>query len=346
MKIDVTNWQPFLLSDLFKVEGITPTDKQTLSGWGHGDYPHITSSTQNNGVAGFYDHYTQEGNVLTMESTAKGRCFYQAFPFSAGGHVEKLSPLFPFDYQIAMFFCTIINQTQQFYSYGRKCNKEQIKDMKLYLPILKDDSGEPIIEHIYHEDGYLPDIIFMKKFIQSLNIKLPITENEIVEEPDKEGWQAFRLSDLFEITKGKRLPKDEQTKGNTLYVSASSSNNGVNNYIGQKPLFNGNTITLSYNGSVGEAFYQPLPYWASDDVCSLSSKYKGFNVFHALFICTVLKQEKAKYSYGLKWTLEKMRETSISLPEKDGKPDYDYMQKYMMSCPFADNLVNPIAPPK
>ena len=71
------------------------------------------------------------------------------------------------------------------------------------------------------------------------------------------------------MRKGKRLTSEDQTEGTTAYIGAIDSNNGVANRIGQKPIHAGNTISLSYNGSVGEAFYQPEPYWATDDVNAL-----------------------------------------------------------------------------
>ena len=93
-----------------------------------------------------------------------------------------------------------------------------------------------------------------------------------VETISSESWGDFRVSDLFCIKKGKRLTKEDQTDGATPYVGAIDSNNGVSNYIGQKAIHDGGTISLSYNGSVGEAFYQPEPFWATDDVNVLYPK--------------------------------------------------------------------------
>ena len=171
-------------------------------------------------------------------------------------------------------------------------------------------------------------------------------------------WRRFRLERLFDIKKGKRLTAEDQEDGENLYIGAIDSNNGVANHIGQEPIHLGNTISLSYNGSVGEAFYQPEPYWATDDVNALYPKFKGFNAAIGLFLVSVIRHEKYKFSYGRKWTLENMRETEICLPVQknkngrpiydDGKsfsdqgylPDWDYMEKYMESLPYGGNLKN------
>ncbi|MBO5950411.1 MAG: restriction endonuclease subunit S [Fibrobacteraceae bacterium] len=149
-----------------------------------------------------------------------------------------------------------------------------------------------------------------------------------------ENWTSFRLGDIFDIKKGKRLTSEDQTIGNTPYIGAIDSNNGIANYIGQSPTHNGNTITLSYNGSVGEAFYQPNAFWATDDVNVLYFKKENgveFNEHIALFICAVLKKEKYRYCYGRKWVLESMNETRIKLPTKNNVPDWEWMETYIKS---------------
>lgn len=155
---------------------------------------------------------------------------------------------------------------------------------------------------------------------------------------DTSGWKPFILSDLFNIRKGKRLTSAEQTEGDTLYIGAIDSNNGVANHIGQDAIHEGNTISLSYNGSVGEAFYQPQPFWATDDVNVLYFREENnheFNKYIGLFICGILRQEKYRFSYGRKWTLENMNKTVIYLPAmNNGSPDWDYMESYIKTLHY------------
>lgn len=145
-------------------------------------------------------------------------------------------------------------------------------------------------------------------------------------------WKKYRLDDIFDIRKGKRLTAEDQIDGITPYIGAIDSNNGISNYIEQEPIHQGNTISLSYNGSVGEAFYQPKPFWATDDVNVLYFRKENgvdFNEYIGLFICTVLKQEKYRYCYGRKWVLDSMKETVIELPSKSDLPDWQFMEDYI-----------------
>lgn len=162
-------------------------------------------------------------------------------------------------------------------------------------------------------------------------------------------WKRFYLGRLFDIKKGKRLTSEDQEEGVNNYIGAIDSNNGVANHIGQNPIHKGNTISLSYNGSVGEAFYQPEPYWATDDVNALYSKYDGFNEPIGLFMAAIIRQEKYRFSYGRKWTLNNMNITDICLPvqhNNDGSifidnakkysddgyvPDWQFMEEYIKS---------------
>ncbi len=188
------------------------------------------------------------------------------------------------------------------------------------------------------------DWMFMEQYIKSLNHKPLTTANRGgygSHTLGVETWKDFCLGDYFEIKKGKRLTSDDQTEGNTPYIGAIDSNNGIANYIGQDAIHAGNTISLSYNGSVGEAFYQPKPFWATDDVNVLFFREENgvpFNKYIALFMCAVLRQEKYRYSYGRKWVLESMKSTIIKLPEKDGKPNWLYMESYIKALPYGDRI--------
>ena len=48
----------------------------------------------NNVVAGFYNFYTADGSVLTIDYAVVGYCAYQGSSFPASGYIEKLVPLF------------------------------------------------------------------------------------------------------------------------------------------------------------------------------------------------------------------------------------------------------------
>lgn len=147
---------------------------------------------------------------------------------------------------------------------------------------------------------------------------------------DTTKWKWFRYDEIFNIKKGKRLTKENMTEGNTRYIGAIDSNNGVSSFIGNNSqLHNGNTISVSYNGSIGYAFYQDKEFWATDDVNVLYPRFE-LNKYTALFLCSLIEKEQYRFCYGRKWDLEIMKQSLIKLPvTTDGTPDWQYMERYI-----------------
>ena len=170
----------------------------------------------------------------------------------------------------------------------------------------------------------------------------PITTQNIRPElPHQRRWAEYRMGDLFRFVKGRRLTKTDMIDGNTNYLGAISENNGVRQHIQVDPgeISAPNCITVNYNGSVGEAFYQAEPFWASDDVNILYADGWVMNKYNALFIVTVIKANRYRFSYGRKWTLEKMKDTVLKLPQaEDGTPDFAYMEEYIKALPYGDRI--------
>jgi hypothetical protein len=58
-----------------------------------------------------------------------------------------------------------------------------------------------------------------------------------------------------------------------------------------------------------------------------------------LFIASVIRHERTRYSYGYKWTLERMAATEVRLPsDETGRPDFGYMEDYMRGLPFTSAI--------
>ena len=144
-------------------------------------------------------------------------------------------------------------------------------------------------------------------------------------------WREVSIGELFIIKSGKRFVKNKQEKGNIPFISSSSSNNGIANFISNKnETFSHNFLGLNYNGTVGECFYHPYFCVVSDDVKRLFLKYKKGNKYISLFLKTCILQQKEKYSYGYKFNEKRMRQQKIKVPmTKDNEVDYAYMENYM-----------------
>ena len=147
---------------------------------------------------------------------------------------------------------------------------------------------------------------------------------------DVSGWGEFRIEDIFDVVKGTRLTKADMKDGTIKFVGSSAMNNGETHRIANnEKLHPANTITVCYNGSVGETFYQDETFWASDDVNVL---YPKFNMTKntAMFVCPIIRSVGKKYAFIDKWKQEDMKNAVIKLPiNMEGDPDWDYMESYM-----------------
>ena len=147
---------------------------------------------------------------------------------------------------------------------------------------------------------------------------------------DTTNWGWFRYDEIFKIKKGKRLTKADMMEGEINYIGASDSNNGITAKISNdKYIHPANTITVSYNGSIAEAFYQSKPFWATDDVNVLYPKF-SITPNNALFLCTLIHKEKYRFNYGRKWDKEMMQQSKIKLPvNANNNPDWQWMENYV-----------------
>lgn len=278
----------------------------------------VSRTSQNNGVVAKVDLEDNKkpfpaGFITVALGGSVLSSFVQTKPFYTGFHVMVLEPKKRMTFNEKLYYCMCISNNAYRYSYGRQANKT-LKHIEI---------PEKIPEWVYTEV-----------------IKPVKTEVEGKVKPlDIINWGDFRMDELFDFKKGKRLTKADMVSGKVNYLGAISENNGVRQLIDVEDVWKPNCITVNYNGSVGEAFYQEEPFWASDDVNVLYAKSWVMNKYIAMFIVTVIKSNKYRFSYGHKWTMGKMKETVLKLPiDSKGNPDFEFMEKYIRSLPYSDKI--------
>jgi len=148
---------------------------------------------------------------------------------------------------------------------------------------------------------------------------------------DSVKWAEFKIEDLFkEIKRGCRLTQENQVDGDKPYVSSTATNNGVDNFIGNKDKVRSfsNCLTIANSGSVGACFYHDYEFVASDHVTALSLA-KG-NKYIFMFLATILKRLEEKYSFNREINDKRIRKEKIILPvDVNGNPDWQFMEDYI-----------------
>ena len=148
-------------------------------------------------------------------------------------------------------------------------------------------------------------------------------------ELDVHAWHPFKIGQLFKIVKGKRLTRKDMKEGEMPFVGASAINNGITHYIANEGhVHEAGLLTVSYNGSVGESFFQDVRFRASDDVNVLYPKFE-MSRNAALFLASAIRVVGKRYEFIDKWVKDTMEKDEIMLPVSGESPDWTKIESYM-----------------
>lgn len=286
----------------------------------------VSRSASNNGITGRVVRTGKAPFPAGAITVALGgsvlSTFLQTEETYQGRDIAVLLPIYPeMSSAEKLWYVEAIKAHRFRFSYGRQANRE-LPNLK--VPVAPDWVTKTAIpDHGALKDA--ADVCF-----------IPF---------DTKKWCPFSIENLFTIKKGKRLTQADMTPGLTPFIGATAFHNGVTASVDTPPMFAGGCISVAYNGSVGEAFYQSDAFCASDDVNVLIPKMK-ISPLSAILICTMIRTVgKTRFGYGRKWSLEKMRPTVLKLPSSDGgkTPCLASMEAYMRTLPFSGMFAKPEA---
>lgn len=339
-KLRAVKWGEYKLGDLFE---INPTKYYRLANdkilSKSGITPLVSNASIANGVMGFSNlNPLNKGNSLSCSDTTLGAetMYYQKNDYIGYQHIQSLMPKFDrFNSAIAFFIISASHAATSNgqYDYGHKFNRKSMRKTVIFLPIC--------------DDGSI-DFDFMESFIAELeaervaelsayltvsgldNYELSVEEQNALQEYETLDFSEFDITEIFEIKNTSNILSTQikENSGNTPYLCASSENNGVSSYItyDKRYLEKGNCIFIG--GKTFVVSYQENDFFSNDSHnlalylrnCD-KSKLKHFYIATCLF-----KSLSHKYSWGNSISKTKIKNDKISLPIKDGKPNYDVME--------------------
>lgn len=332
-KIDTSGWRIFRVEELFETEKMGRKIQVPTGSWiasknlMPGSTPRITVSGVSNGITGYYKdvddaNYRVYKNFISVSFL--GTVFYQASRASLDMKVHCLKPLnIELNERIASFLVTMIKVALGSIEYSDQISSTVLPSLELMLPV--DASGEPNWAYM---DEYMSAV--MGESGASLE-NMGKVEKEF-HPANASDWRQFSIGSLFEIEKGTRLTRATMIEGDTPFIGATLENNGITARVGNTGhIHPGGLMTVAYNGqkATGKAFYQPISFWASDDVNVLYPKF-SLTENIALFLTPLFWEAGRPYSFGDKWGKDVMESDYLTLPANaSGEPDWDYMDKYM-----------------
>lgn len=339
LSLEDKEYKEFVIEELFDVLNCKPYHKKDLKYSNHlnNSIPYVSRTNRNNGVEEIIqkEEYFKINKKNTIAFGAENATFFfQPFDYITGNKIYTISHI-----KINKFNGLFLQQTLNKsikdcgFSYGQGLTGTRAKRRNILLPINK--NNEPDFEYM---ENYTKSIIDKKleDYKKYAKKTLANLEYKKIEPLENKEWEEFFLTDIFStIQRGRRLTKSNQKIGNIPYVSSTSMNNGVDNFIGNKTnvrIFS-DCLTIANSGSVGASFYQPYKFVGSDHITHL--KEENMSKYVYLFISTLTNRFSEKYNFNREINDARISREKIMLPvNKKNQPDFEYMEQYMKNITY------------
>lgn len=330
-QLDEMRWEAFRINELFEIETCS------FSGKGYkleGKTPYVGATHRNNGVLSFLDIQDTKqikGNCIVFICNGDGSIGLSVYRYSdfVGSVDVKIGRSKHLNPYVGMFITTIADKVRPHYSFGYKRTLNRLRAEHIMLPV---------------SAPHTPDYAYMEEYMRNKEKEMltkyqMYLDKHIVEKRnedlclDSRRWKEFYIGEVFtDILRGKRLKTDDHIEGSMPYVSSSSQNNGIDNFVSNKDgvrIFD-NCLSLANSGSVGETFYHQYDFVASDHVTKLANK--SLDKYTYLFISSIVRRIAEKYSFNREINDKRLGREKIMLPVTSSSiPDYAFMSQYMQN---------------
>ena len=336
LTLDSVEWREFRIKDIFQTF-IGNNGLQVHTGgyikkskFIESNIPRITVKETNNGIDDYV--YSTDKNFRVFENFISvsflGGVFYHPYKASIDMKVHALViENIQLNKYIAQFLINSIKNNIKYSSYGNQLSSTDLPRVKIILPILSE--GNPNWQ-------FMEDYIKQKMKEQSQKI-VNYYENKLFklsfELLDLEvEWKEFKIKDIFSIKSVKGKTITTYKNGKIPYISTSSNNNGLSNFIDTKEnISNKNCISIDPIG--GKAFFHEYDFVGRGGAGSAINLLYNENLdkYSALFVCKIIENNAInKASYGIQLNGNRLKNLKIILPiDKSGNPHWEYMSKFI-----------------
>lgn len=312
------------LKELFHIQYGNQFDLNKMDISENSEINFISRSSQNMWIVAKVEEYNNKKPfepwliTVTLWGSYLLSSFVQQKPFYTAQNIKILKPKREMSDIEKLYYCFCIKANRfKYTSHGREANSTL--DELLVPESMPKERQSLKIERL-----------------NTLNKKAIVNENyELV----VWSWEAFSLSELFDITWSKTTSIIELVEDYWIwkypFITTQATNNGVEwfyDYWTEK----GNSLTID-SAVLWYCSYQPLNFSASDHVEKLTPKFL-MDKYIALFLTTILNKEQYRYNYWRKASQTRLKERSIKLPSRDWQPDWDFMRNFIKSLPYSASL--------
>ena len=320
-----------------------------------GTIPFVMSGTTNAGVVNYISNPVASfpKNAITIDIF--GNTFYRNYAFGAGDDTGVYwNDATAYSSNAMLFFAVAMQKSMMGrFSYGKKLRSSQSEDFTMHLPVT--------------DDGAI-DFDFMESFIAELeaervaeleaervaelsayltvsgldNYELSEQELKALAELKNVTWGKYKMGDLFEKVKTKKLPykaKELPTEATGKYtlpcLTSSFKNQGLNYFAPvQGATVLKSVITIPQNSDVYRAYYQSSDFTVLSDAYAIDWKFDKRTLSREQYLFMVMCINKVTdlpiYSYKNKlggWNV--VKDKYILLPQVNGEIDFNYMEDFI-----------------
>ena len=317
----------------------------------YGTNPYVVRMGSNNGQKGFIDEdieYLNDGNTISFgQDTAT--MYYQEKPYFTGDKIKIFKSRYErFSNKNAHFFIAMLNRTFSKFSWGSSSfNVNVIKSQPVHLPTKNGEMDFAFMEYFISEleQKRMQNLQAYLKATGLDNYNLTSEEEKVLNEFNKIQWGTFRMGDIFDKVKTKKLPykaeelSKEPIGAYTLPCLTSSFKNQGLNYFAprEEATVIKNVISIPSNSDVYRAYFQSTDFTVLSDAYAIKWIFNDNDLTPNQYLFAVQAINKVTdlpiYSYKNKlggWNV--VKEKYIQLPINNNAPDLIIM----------DNLISAI----
>lgn len=287
-------------------------------------------------------------NPFTITATVIGNYKYVKFqkePYYCSQNINKLTPkriIERWNEKIAYFMIASIQNFVSLYDGQQGGYKlEDIKNHVIELPLNNKNIDFEFMENFIHELE-TERVGELESYLTAEGLKdCELTEEEerAINSFNEVEWKEYQMKFLFERIKTKKLPykaKELPREPREEYIlpclTSSFMNQGLNYFAPKEnATILKNVISIPSNSDVYRAYFQSREFTVLSDAYAIKWIYDDKDLSKNQYLFTVQCINKVtdlpKYSYKNKlggWNV--VRNKFISLPTKNNKPDYEYME--------------------
>lgn len=284
-----------------------------------------------NGVKGYIERLKiipNDKDVISISQVGTITAQIRNSLWYASQNIFILKPKKEQERMVSLFGVSAINKALSQFSdgYSYYPTLETLNDLVIKLPILKGKIDYDFMDEFVLElsSNYIMKLYNYLKIKELDDYILTFEEQQLINNFKNLEWSTYNLKDLFgESTRGKRLKSEDRIPGILPFVTAGEADEGVSDFIGNDvQIFFKNTTTIDMFGS---AKYRNYEYGADDHIAVVHTEYLPKNA--AIFVTSAIHKasHNGQFNYGRNFYAKDADELYISLPTKNGQPDFDTM---------------------